>query len=62
MTSPSESRDAAYRYEISALIGPCSQEEAEQMLDRLVEREGDALGACWSIQRVGEEEGYRFDD
>ena len=63
MASDRPASDAAslYRYEISALVGPCSMDEAIELLDRLSERE-KSLGAAWGIQRVGEEEGYRFDD
>lgn len=52
---------AAYRYEISALIEPCSQEEAEAMLEAVAVEHGDRLDACWSIRRWDEEIERAFD-
>lgn len=43
-----------HRYEISALIGPCTMDEAVAMLDRLSDEK--ALGAAWAVQQL--EEGY----
>lgn len=39
------------RWEITALIGPCTQDDALTLLERLATEIGDPLGAAWALHR-----------